>query len=550
MQSWFDFFLKNSCLHILHGLRQRHDVREKAIMAAFWRNFREVCPNHEIFQREADGLLCLERCIPLQIHGDEGRGRRHTAHFVLSMHSPLGFGFGKQTGKKRTWTKMECIFSGHTFTNRFLLATLRNKDYSDQNSSKWDCFMTEVARDARFMWETGVASPDGVRYWGVVIGIIGDWPFLHKSGVFTRSFNSIQKRLNVKKAPSGICHLCRAAQPGIEFEQLATRRPDWLATEFTESAFATPNPFAYHLLQEPGKAEALWCFDWFHTMHLGVCKQYLGSVLALFSEQEPEGTIDERFAALSVKFRNWCHQHSRRGYVSKISKEMIGWDKTSLFPYGTWHKGDLSTVLMEFCEHRFQHETFHDEPLLQLAAEACEAIQACSRFLYRSSLWLQPEQCRVTGELAFKFLRRYSEMASRAKCTGRNLFVLQPKIHCLHHFAVTLFSAYKRNVVEMNPLGKSCQPSEDFIGRPARLARRVTAQRPVLHRIMDRYLMNSYALFVRQRYLIRSVRWKLRHLAHDLTCQEYIYMTIFSNISKPMSGCNGFKPLKSIVHQI
>ena len=49
MQSWFDFFLKNSCLHILHGLRQRHDVREKAIMAAFWRNFREVCPNHEIF---------------------------------------------------------------------------------------------------------------------------------------------------------------------------------------------------------------------------------------------------------------------------------------------------------------------------------------------------------------------------------------------------------------------------------------------------------------------------------------------------------------------
>ena len=142
-----------------------------------------------------------------------------------------------------------------------------------------------------------------------------------------------------------------------------------------------PNPFAYHLLQEPGKAEALWCFDWFHTMYLGICKQYLGSVLALFSEQEPEGTIDKRFAALSVKFRNWCHQHSRRGYVSKISKEMIGWDKTSLFPCGTWHKGDLSTVLMEFCEHRFQHEIFHDEPLLQLAAEACEAIQACSRFL-------------------------------------------------------------------------------------------------------------------------------------------------------------------------
>ena len=63
---------------------------------------------------------------------------------------------------------------------------------------------------------------------------------------------------------------------------------------------------------------------------------------------------------------------------------MIWWETTS-FPGGTWHKGALTTVLMKFAEARFQAETFPNEPLLGLAAEACEG---------------------------FKFLRRYSQMAS------------------------------------------------------------------------------------------------------------------------------------------
>lgn len=504
IRSWFEFFLKNSCIHILHGLHQSHEAREKAILSNFWQNFRRLCPNHAIFDKEDQGLISLPTAVPLLLHGDEGRGRRHTAHFVLSFHSIIGFGFAKVQKKKRTWAKMECNFAGHSFTNRFLIASLRKGDYADQNSSTWDLLMRTAAEEAHFMWETGVASPEGQRYWGVVIGIIGDWPFLHKCGSFSRSFNNIQRRAVVRNSPNGICHLCRAAQVGFQFEQLGTRRPDWLQTLFSEDPFLQPNPFVDHLLYEPQKAPAIWCFDWFHTMHLGVLKSYLGSLLALFSEEEPHGSIDCRFQALTEKFKTFCCQNSRRAHVGKLSKEMIGWETTSSFPGGQWHKGALTTVLMEFAESRFNTETFPHQPLLGLAAEACEAVQACSRFLYRSDLWLEPAQCNLVAELGFKFLRRYAQMASLAQRTGRCLFVLQPKIHCLHHFMVELLDASNRNVRGLNPLGKSCQPSEDFIGRPSRLARRVTAQRPVLHRIMDRYLLSTYGHFVRHRYLIRG----------------------------------------------
>lgn len=163
---------------------------------------------------------------------------------------------------------------------------------------------------------------------------------------------------------------------------------------------------------------------------------------------------------------------------------------------------------MAFVEEVLSGESFDDQPLLQLCSEACDAIQRCSRLLYGSSLWLDPVTSGRCAELGFKFLRRYSEMAALAKSHGRCLFVFQPKIHVLHHFLTDMWGAHQRGVWGLSPLATSCQQSEDFIGRPSRLARRVTAQSPVLDRIMNRYLQSSYHHFIRAGYLIRPGGWK------------------------------------------
>ena len=499
IRHWLEFFLRNNCFHILVGLRQPHDVRECAILSAFWRHFRELHPSHKIFSQDH---INLERAVPLLVHGDEGRGRRHVAHFVLSFHGMLGRGFAKQS-KKRSWIQMECNFEGHTYTNRFLITTLRKKDYSDTEGEVWSALMEEVALDAGSLWEHGVSVGDGPKYFGIVLGLTGDWPFLHKAGGFTRSFNNIQKRTTVRNPPVGICHLCNAGKPNCDFEQLSTRRPDWVTTMFVDNPFWEVNPWVERLLQEPERGADLFSFDWFHTTHLGVLRNYLGSVLALLSEEQPEGNIEERFKSLTTHYKAWCVRAKRRAFVAKLSKEAIQWETTGKFPSGSWHKGALSTTLMEYVEFRFETSSFPHQPLLQLAAEACEALQILSRTLYRSSLWMEPEKCRLCAELGFKFLRRYAQMADLAKRHNRCLFVLQPKIHVFHHFMVALWDAHKRNVAGLNPLAKSCQPSEDFIGRPSRLSRRVTAQSPILHRVMDRYLQSSYAFFLRARFLIR-----------------------------------------------
>ncbi|CAL1173774.1 unnamed protein product [Cladocopium goreaui] len=230
--------------------------------------------------------------------------------------------------------------------------------------------------------------------------------------ILEESFNTIQKRLRINRAPAGICHLCRSGQPDVPFEQLETRRPSWIPTQFTQDPFAEPSPFTEHLLHEEGKEAAFWTYDWFHTMHLGVIRNFVGSAIAMLTELEPYGNKDERFSAFTRKYRSWCHTHSRRAYCTKITKESIGWEVNSKFPSAQWHKGGLSTVMMEYIESVFRSQTFPDDELLTMTAEACFAVQDLSRILYRSPM-------------------------------------------------------------------------------------RVTAQAPVLHRIMDRYLQSAYAHFIR-----------------------------------------------------
>ena len=125
------------------------------------------------------------------------------------------------------------------------------------------------------------------------------------------------------------------------------------------------------------------------------------------------------------------------------------------------------------------------------------------RLLYESDAWIPPADARRAGELAAKFLRRYNECAIRARSLQRTLFPIQPKFHCLHHMAIDLLSASEAENHALNPLVLSTQQSEDFIGRPSRLSRRVSS-RGTLTRVMQRYLQSCHTQWVKAGLLIES----------------------------------------------
>ena len=190
MESWVQFMLRNSCWHILCGLVRRDKQREVDILASFWSKYRKVCPTHDVFRLAAEGHLKLEKTAPILLHGDEGRGRKHSAYLVVSFRSILGRGI--QAGErqkrikkvKKPYLKQLCNYKGHSFTSRFMISGMRKCDYSGDNAEVFSALMSSCAEQAQSLATNGIVDSEGERHWCMLIGITGDWPWLHKSGGF------------------------------------------------------------------------------------------------------------------------------------------------------------------------------------------------------------------------------------------------------------------------------------------------------------------------------------------------------------------------------
>ena len=519
MTSWANFLATNNCWHVLCGLTKPDKRREEAILAKFWGNFKKSCPTHEVFKLAEEGVLQLQHTAPVVLHGDEGRGRKHRAYMVVSFRGLLGRGLEPserdkaRRGVKKHYVKQKCNYIGHSYTTRYLLAGLRKSDYTGSNHHVFRSLLSFCATEAQSMCTTGFTDRQGVQRWMMMLHITGDWQFLHKSGSFSRSFHNCQKN-KVQQAGRGIYHQCQAGQPHAPFEQIATRRPAWLQTEFVECAFEEPTPFRI-LPHVPGQLEAMWAFDFFHTWHLGVARVWIGSALAMLAQLQHGSSIDDRFAALSDQYKQWCFQHKCRAHIQKLTKDCIAWQKTTLFPCGTWHKGELTTVLMRFLEHVLTVERFPDEPLMELVRQGTVSINKSISRMYKSDLWLTRAECFEISGLGLRFLRRLSELTHQCFVQRRNLFCYIPKVHVLQKIYLRVHTAAINGTPQLNPLGLSVQQCEDFIGRGSRLSRRVTAGRLASDRVMDRYLQACYAQWLQAKYLIRPV-WYLERLLSEV----------------------------------
>ena len=200
MEDWADFMLRNNCWHVLCGLVRPDPERERAILASFWSKFRQLNPDHDVFKLESAGRLLLHNTAPVVLHGDEGRGRKHTAYLVVSFRGLLGRGIQAgerekcQKAVKKPYLKQLCNYRGHSYTSRFMVAGLRKCDYTGENSNVFSALMSSCAKQAESVATTGIQDPEGNKRWMIMLHITGDWPWLHKSGHFKRSFHNAQKK--------------------------------------------------------------------------------------------------------------------------------------------------------------------------------------------------------------------------------------------------------------------------------------------------------------------------------------------------------------------
>ncbi|CAE7231109.1 unnamed protein product [Symbiodinium microadriaticum] len=319
-------------------------------------------------------------------------------------------------GVKKPYIKHETNLVGHTLTTHFLAGVLPRNKYGD-NDCIFDALLTGAAEQAKEMCTTGVVDREGRKFNMFVLRTIGDWPWLAKSGKLCCTFaNAVKKQ---HQHANHMCHLCGAGPDMYPFEEIATKTPAWASTlGLSEPFYDTP---AMAIVPHtPGRLAEHYAFDIFHTIHLGIGRNFLGSALALLSERESAGNVDERFNAITEKYLTWCAATSHPPITHKITKDLISWPATTDYPSGAWYKAELTTTLLEWFESLDGNFAADDE-VMSLAMEACKSLNSFVRLLFRSGAWLSAEDGGLAAQFACRFLRRYSQLASWALREARTL---------------------------------------------------------------------------------------------------------------------------------
>lgn len=332
LQDWCQFLVDKNCWHIVAGLARPDPVRERAILTEYWTRFRALHPEHSLFATDRD----WSRTAPLLLHGDEGRGKKKSPFLVCSWHSVLGLGSeaANKARQTRPYLSMKLNYGGSSFEHRFP-TTVLPKMVRDEMALK--SLLEFMTCDALCMLEQGGCNQNGEKFYAACINVVGDWAWLVKAADLQRSFHNVEKRARAATAkPRGICHLCRAGQIDVPFEDLRlnVERP-WKRTMWEENPF-NGNPSLCRLPHVRNQLPGLFSFDLWHAYHLGVAKSFLAGCLALLSDNMDGGggSAESRFQSLTNAYLQFCDEQRKVPYISTISQATIGWPDRGTFPNG------------------------------------------------------------------------------------------------------------------------------------------------------------------------------------------------------------------------
>ncbi|CAE7234080.1 STRN3, partial [Symbiodinium sp. CCMP2456] len=232
-----------------------------ADLQSFWDKMQPLKPDHPVYK-----LPAAERAfvIPIYLIGDEGRGFKHSAVFVLGSEPVLGNGCEAED-EHTAHEKLRMNFRGNTILTRQLFAVMPKKTYQ-KDSTPLRRLVNAWAEDLGKCFTNGleVRSGESAQTWRIAtIGLKADWPALSKLGCLTRHY--------LREAyPSGhgLCHLCMAN---------TKQCPSWHEHDFDNASWVAGLATAV----APWKP-SFYMIDLFHTFHKGIGADLAGSGLELF----------------------------------------------------------------------------------------------------------------------------------------------------------------------------------------------------------------------------------------------------------------------------
>ena len=526
LRAWWEYLLKSRSSLALAGFH-RHQQEAELALKCFWDNLRSCMPDHQVFQSHGDRL---ETCVPYCLFLDEGTSLRKSAVLVISMQPVLGtstaakFSDGLRGNGKRKRSRDSSLDpaalkqlmaqsqahngSGRTYSSRFLYSVLPKKVY--HKNDRMDRLLEKLADECTGLMSAGVRV-GSTTFYPVCLGVKGDAPMLIRVGHLNRGFSHMGKN-------KGCCFECLAGTAGYHFEDVRWA-PDWEGSMYSVRPYSDPSP----LLRIPAQTvpEKFFRRDPFHTFKQSIGCTFISSSIVLLCDLgyfpgESEA-VAEQLSRAYCDFTSWVKKEWRGKTVQSMrafTKELFHWPRKEAYPAGRF-KGSDCLLLLRWIQHILSFgfvvqnveplirtgrspithplEAWH-RPLLEAILKGCGGGLKFFHLLHRNGVWVSRETTREMSLSALSFTQSFSALASL--CHSRNLprYHLVPSLHAMHHFFIDSkksLATRPRSEFTLNPAVFNCEADDDFVGKVARLTRKVHARTTSL-RTLERYRVKMW----------------------------------------------------------
>ncbi|CAK9010590.1 unnamed protein product [Durusdinium trenchii] len=455
--SWLVTIMNLFPRYFLGGYGPGEIDKYRRMFESFWSNYRNVDGQHEVYQKPS---CDLGHCIPLALHGDEGRGLAKTPLMVLSIQTII-----PSTGEN------DLSQAQHSYLTRLLYSLIPSSWYS-QKEETLDFLLGALATDLREGFNSGIVVNVGgqqeVKFFPVIVAIKGDWPFVRKACHLSSGYRS--KR---------VCHLC----PSEEWWDVSANGQ--------ARSWSGPSPCPFKQKWSPLRSIP-GCDnpdriqpDLLHVWNLGVGGDMCASTIlmlsnkvrVIFQGRSLQACLDDAYG----KFHSWCVDNRSTTSIMSFEKTKFKVIQPNQFPRGCGKAYDTALLCkwlhFELEQHCLESEASEHQDLLQLLRWTFSAADVFLRTIYNEGVWMPRASAEAVVRAGFALGEGYTALASLCASRGWRYYRIRPKVHLLPHIVrdVEKQLGNPRASWIANPVIYAVWSDEDYIGRISRLARRIRA---------------------------------------------------------------------------
>ena len=350
---------------LLCGYELKDVLAAEGQFRRFWRTYKGVCPNHEVYATHSN----LGRCIPCRLHADEGTGARKKPILQCSWGPLLAAGMS-------SWDRY------------WLWTSMLHETYKEYNmgfekgNTVIDSLMTHLAIEVNDAFLHGFELQGYGKFFLVFLTLDGDLPAQAKIFHCARNFC---------REPNPMCPWCLANDTDLPFTDVSSSAA-WRATVNAEVPWTIPHA----MTTVPGADTATFLAkDIFHECHLGLLRVFVASTICFLAKHghfipcgAPAGfalkgrSIPSRLKEAYKLFRDFCslvlHETP---HVKQFTKENLNFLTSKHMPDCSF-KGSDTRLVLQWLVNYLDGPLHFDAKLTHMYAAAVGALPCVKRFIF------------------------------------------------------------------------------------------------------------------------------------------------------------------------